>query len=414
MWRWRLFCKGLGPALAVLALGGCALTVPGAPVRVPGGPAPGADLSLLNPGNFPTQPVPPLGAAGSPAQGALIEARRMADYVTGPWDVDSTLVQPSFLRAGVLKDTAGVALIVPSAVASAAQAHQFINGFSSSRQAGERRALTNAVLRFADPPSAAAAAADMTTAAATGQPGPTLRVPIPGHPEALAVTYGYRGEATQPQTVTELCYTAHGSYVLTQQARAETADGAAALIAATLDRQGPQIDQFVATDPAHFADLPADPAGLLAHTMPAPTWPAPANSAPTNPKIGLYGPYGALHLQDDPPPVAAALTAAGVTTMSYNQSIIYVARDPAAAGELVDALAEVALSGTTSAQPIDGVNGLPASRCVRSGGTSEETAARYTCYAVVGGFTVQTRAADDTTARQEVAAQYKMLTGPGR
>ena len=127
---------------------GCSLAVPGAPVKPPGGPSPGTvDTNLLGSGNFPTAPAPPLGAAGSAPAGALIDARRMADNVVGPWEVDPSLVTPSPVRAIVLRDAGAVGLVEPAGVAAAAHAHNFINGFASDRQGQAPLRLMNAALR---------------------------------------------------------------------------------------------------------------------------------------------------------------------------------------------------------------------------------------------------------------------------
>jgi hypothetical protein len=399
-------------AVVLAAAVGCASAVPGTAVRAPGGPPPGAvEVNLLGTGNFPTKPAPPLGTAGSPARGALIDARRMAGSVVGPWQVDPGLVTPSPVRALVLANPAAVAVIEPAAVAAAAQAHNFINGFASDRQGPDQQRLMNAVLRFADSASAAADAADMAKAAATTQTGPTPpTVPIPGHPEALASTYSLSSLGGDQHPVTVVSYTPHGAYVLCQIAEADQVADAAALIGKTLDLQAPRIDQFAPTDPAKFADLPADPTGLLARTMPAPDWPPdPTDTRPPNPKIGIYQPDAALHFQDDPPSAAAAFFTAGVQVMSYNQTLVYQARDPAAAAQLAQDLPDLVLQIQPTAAPIDGVDFMPTSRCVQSQRPGGDGQTQYTCYAPVDAYAIEVHAADPTGARQEMAAQYKML-----
>ena len=48
----------------------------------------------LDAGAYPTKPRPPIGTAGNPAAGALVQAQQMADFVIGPWDVDESLITP--------------------------------------------------------------------------------------------------------------------------------------------------------------------------------------------------------------------------------------------------------------------------------------------------------------------------------
>jgi hypothetical protein len=397
--------------MAMLAAApGCAPGVPGTPVKAPGGPPPGAvDITLLATGNLPTTPAPALGNAGSPVEGALIEARRMANNVVGPWDVDPQLVTPTPLRAMVIKDAAGLALVEPDAVATAAAAHNIINGFASDRQSLDQQRLTNAVVRFADPASAATAAAAMAAAVlTTQQPNAAPASSIPRHPDARAVTAG--GDHQHVATV--FSYTPRGVYVLCQIAHTTDIDTAIALIAKTLDLQGPLIDQFAPTDPAKFADLPADPTGLLARTMSAPKLPEVNDShsaTPTNPKVGVYQPHGALHLQDDPPSVSAAFSAAGVQMMSYNFTAVYQATDLGAARRLTSDLANSLLQHQFSAQPFNGVDFMPTSTCVQYPLPDAATAFRYYCYAAADNFTIETHAADPVVAHWQLAAQYIML-----
>jgi hypothetical protein len=375
------------------------------------------DPKLLVSGNLSTDPARPLGNAGSALKGSEIDARRMANYVVGPWEVDSSLVTPSPLRAMVLKDPAAVALIEPSEVATAVQAHDFINGFSSDRvgagdspgdSQGQER-LMNAVLRFADPPSAAAAAADMAaTTARVRQPAQQVsKVAIPAHPDAIASTYSYSVDAGDQHTIMVFSYTDHGPYVLCQTAQATRVDTAAALIAKTLDLQQPLIDKFSATDPAKFADLPIDPTGLLAHTVRYPRYPEPDDPTPTNPKVGVYEPRAALHFQDNPPGAAAAFSTAGVQAVSYYQTAVYKTRAAAAVQLAID-LANLVLT-QPSTEAANGVDFMPASRCVQFDRPNGNSPSEYYCYAPADVFTIQAHDADPSGAHWQTAAQYKML-----
>lgn len=406
--------RPIASVLAVLtltALAGCSVAEPGVAVRVPGGPPPGAvDVDLLGTGNFPTQPAPPMGAAGTPAEGALVEARRLADDVVGPWEVDPALLEPSPLRAVVVKDAAGVGLLEPPPVATAVAAHNFINGFASDRENPTQTRLMNAVLHFADPRSAADAAADMAAREAANQQPGSLKMPIPGHSDALASASSDAVDGNASQA-TVYSYTAHGPYVLCQIATAPDVDVATSLISGTLDLQGTRIDQFSPTDPTKFASLPVDPSGLLAHTMSTPTWPETTQTAPANPKVGLYGAQAALHFQDDPLAAGAAFSAAGMQVMSYNHIIVYKTRDPAAAAQLAIDLSDAIVKSQPSAQQINNVDFMPTSRCVQSPSADGSAELRYYCFAPINGYTIEVHAADATGARQQTAAQYKMLLG---
>lgn len=369
----------------------------------------GVDTNLLGAGNFPVKPMPPLGVAGSAAQGALIDARRMADDVIGPWEVDPTLVIPGESRAMVLPDTAALGDLLPAAVAAAAKPHQMLYGFASDRQNPDQDRLLNAVVRFADPGDAMAAAADMATAATAQAPTVNHLVPIPGHPDAHATTFIYDLDAAGDPPATVYSFTAHGSYVLVQLAHSSTPDEAVRWVAAALDAQGPRIDQFVPTDPAQFPTLAVDPSGLLARTMSAPTYPDPPGARPLDPQIGNYLPRAALHFQDSPIDAGVAFTAAGVSEMTFNQTTIFRTRDADAARALVGNLTDIALHSEPAAQPINSVDFLTGSKCVQAQRDPAIGESVYFCFAALGDLTIAVHDADPTGARQETAAQYKML-----
>ncbi|MDH6243081.1 hypothetical protein [Mycobacterium sp. OTB74] len=400
-------------AASVLVLAGCAHNESGKAEKPAGGPSPGAvEVNLLGSGNFPVKPMGPLGTAGAPLTGALIDARRMADYVVGPWEVDPRMVLPSPSRAMVISDATSLGLVLPIPVANTVKSHNLIYGFSSDRQDPSQWRLMNAVLRFADSASASAAAADLSQAVLALSPTLDHAVPIPGHPDAQANTYSYNLNTSPDQPVTVYSFTPHGSYVLCQLVYAPQQDQAAAAVGATLDAQQPRIDQFVPTDPAQFASLPVDPSGLLSHTMSAPTYPDPPGIKPHDPKIGTYLPRAALHLQDDPAQMEPAFTAAGLQAMTFNQTTIYRVRDAAGASKLVSDLAAVTATTEVSAHPANAVDFMPGSQCVQSERNPSADDSMYYCFAALNNLVIAVQDPNPTGARQETAAQYKMLLAP--
>lgn len=57
-------------------------------------PAPaGVDAAALDPANYPTKPLPPMGNGGGRQHAAVLEANRLADAVVGPWEVDEAINQ---------------------------------------------------------------------------------------------------------------------------------------------------------------------------------------------------------------------------------------------------------------------------------------------------------------------------------
>ncbi|SON59757.1 hypothetical protein MSIMFI_01241 [Mycobacterium simulans] len=378
-------------------------------------PQPSAvNTSLLDSGNYPTTPLPALGDAGSEQAGRLVEGRRMAAYVVGPWQADNTLTAVGSNRASVIEDFAQLSRVVWTPIMGGAYNLPFVVGFTSERQTSRpdaQMSLRNAVLRFADPAAATAAAQGMSARAMNMPRVPSVTpivieperaVPVPGHPDAAGVLLTFQEGA---QTVRELSvFTAHGPYVLVQVARcAAGADCAAPLVARTLDLQLPMVDAFDATAAQQFATLPLDPTGLVARTLPLP-----ADQA-TSTTGAAYPPVGALHLEDNPVQTAPALSTAGVDYVSINLSTVYQAKDPAAAQMLSQSLGDAA-AATPAAQAAAPVPGMPQSRCTRIAGANG-LVPRYWCLATAGRYTIKTTGRQLDSAHQQMAAQYRILTG---
>ncbi len=86
------------------------------------------------------------------------------------------------------------------------------------------------------------------------------------------MTYRWTDPRGGGERTSVVAITAHGPYVLCQSAdSAESPDTAAQLIATTLELQQPLIDKYTPTPVDQLAQLPIDPDGLLAHTVP-PRW----------------------------------------------------------------------------------------------------------------------------------------------
>lgn len=338
----------------------------------------------------------------------------MAAYVVGPWQPDPALAAAgSDSPATVIEDFDQFGRVTWPPIAGGAHALPFVVGFMSERQtagADPQSSLRNAVLRFIDPSSAATAAHNMASVARNMPRDPRATpivtepeqaVPIPGHPDAAATLLTFQ-EGAQP--VRELSvFTAHGPYVLVQVARCPTTpDCAAALAAHTLDLQVPLIDTFTPTRPP-FTGLPVDPTGLLARTLALPADQSTATAGATYPIAG------ALHLEDNPVQAEPLLSAAGVDTVSVNLTTIYQAKDPAAAQTLTQSYSE-ALAKSPAAQAASPVPGLPASRCTKVAGAGGRVP-RYWCVAAAGRYTIRAVARQLDNAHQQVAAQYRILTG---
>lgn len=417
--RWRLMSAPLlltGFA-AVIALGsGCSSVVTGSAVKS-GGPAPAAaNAALLDPGNYPRRPRPPLGTVADDAAGRRVEAQRMADMVTGPWQIDDKLISPTNAEIApttAISDPGRLSVLVRGeTIAPIAASHHFVAGFVGGRttppppkgQAGgdSPKILDNGVLRFPSTQDAADAAAAMGAAdLGTVRPGNiwATRLPIPRYPNTLAdvaaLSGGFEAES----------FTAHGPYVFFQFAGSkESAAAAADMIAKTLDLQGPSADHFQATPVDQLATLPADPSGLLARTVPA-----------TDPNINqaaVYPPHGALLFRSDPVATQAMYNDAGIARVAADRTTVYEAVDSTGAQRAADGLARMDVPFLRY-HSAPGVNGLPSARCFDRGPDSTDLGAvRFLCIATADRYAFKATAAQEIEAHQIIAAQYLMLTTP--
>ena len=397
----------MGALIVIVALlTGCTTTLTGHETRAPD-PPPGPDgvtAALLDPGNYPTKPAPPLGSAGK--LGGVMEAQRMAEFTVLPSDVDATITQSALLEIGTSALPVGTAksmdLVISGGASDIAAAHYFIAGFSTARRSEiseHGKAITNMVMRFPDPESAADAAKQMA-ALPSPTPSPRTPVPIPRHPDALASTFDTR-DATNSHVVES--YTPHGSYVLYQYANAqENLDVAAQLVATTLELQAPRIDGFASTDADRLADLPRDPNGLFAATLRLP----PDDESFVN---GVYSARGALQFEPDPAQAAAMFDAVGVREVAISKAVVYEAKDHAGAQRIADAITADA-GNEKSLKPLPGIAGLPSAKCFDMGKSDKVGATQFDCIAVADRYAYRTFSHQDADVRQQTAAQYLMLT----
>lgn len=417
--------KRLATLLAfTVGVAGCSSTISGVAVKQSGSLDPdGAVVALLDTGAYSTAAGHPYATAGDDALlQATLEAQRMAENTVGPWEVDAELrARPDVVAAvqtGPMPNVQAMRDQMPVGVPDIAAAHRFITGFSTTRRtplgAKQERSLQNVVLRFPDPAAADAAAREM--AAKNRGPADAFSpagrpTPIWGNPDALASSFFVpRGEVVES-------FTPRGPFVLYQKAR--TAEQAildvspVVLVQSCLDKQKRLIDEFTPTDPAKMADLPMDPTGqLLARTL----W-APDGSAPFY--IGSWRPRAWLHFEDDPIASAALFDDTGVDAVTQRLTTVYQAANTEGAARIVDTFAKQI--GTSEAvQPIEGVPGLPTAKCfVRTRGALPPTAAftwrqyvwHYKCVARADRYAYTAFSDDPTDARQQIAAQYRILAG---
>lgn len=393
----------LAAAIAALTLA-CSTTLSGSAVKAPGqGSSDGVDLGLLDAGNFPTTPRPPLGTAGDPLRGGWAEGRRLASAVVGPWEVDPDLIDYAQIDSGVVKDTDAVNALLGAPMGEALNGHNLLAGFSSSRHTAKGRpykGLLNIVLELASPADATAAVSAMVAKAAAltmpfaDQPIATQPFSVPRYPGTAALTYQWTAQYPDPggPRFSVSALTAHGQYVLAQTATSgDKAEAAAQLISTTLDLQQPAIDAFKPTAPDQVAQLPLDPDGLMARTVA----PRSENESISD---GVYDAHGALHLApDDPVHLGALFKSAGVQQVAWVvETRVYQTPDAGAAARLV--------ADMTGPHQVGGISGMPNAKCFN------ETLG-YWCVAPADRYAYEMQNEQEHALHQMMAAQYRMLTG---
>lgn len=400
-WQWAWVVPA---AATLLTASGCTTVMSGAAARDPGFKPGTIDPALLDSGNFPTKPRPPMGAAGPGDRGALLDAQSLAEYVTGPWEADPALITPihfggSPAAVAMLPGNLGIVFEVNSDVYKAVRGHGVINGFAAGRQIKNQRTLTNVVLRYPDAAAAAAAVAEGATAnpSMPDLPAHTLTpAAIPGHPDAVGTSYTWDDPDLHATWTTVQSFTAHGPFVLFQRAEVVgPADAAAGLIGKTLDVQGPAIDKYTPVDPSRFPTLPRDPSGVLARALPT------AKDDASLVSDATYGPHGMLHFSSDPIASAKAHTDAGLEVSVQGAGWVERARDAAGARALLDD----AVRSMEQDGPVDkSVPNLPGSRCQEDTNRKETT-----CDMVVGQYYYEVWGHTVKDAYQRAAAQYLIL-----
>ncbi|WP_006242418.1 DUF7373 family lipoprotein [Mycolicibacterium tusciae] len=401
----RIALAALTIALLLAACGG---TVDGTAVQET---TPTVDPTALDPGSYPTTPRSPLGPAGTDEAGQLVEGRRMAGFVVGPWQVDPALTQIGASSAKVIQRRDEIVQVVWPAMLARLPSLPLVAGFVSERtstKTGDATLLRNALLQYPFPQTATDAAEALTAGALNvvdhgGGPAmtePVRPVPIPGHPEATgALMKRLEGTAS----VHELTViSARGPYMLIQVVQFATPERATELAGRILDLQGPLIDTFVPTEPAPLASLPRDPSGLLARTVPLKSGRGDSMSDAD------YDAKGAMQLEDNPIQAGAAMQSAGVDTVAVSETTVYQARDAAAAQQLALSLGDDIVE-RQSAQPAAEVPGLAGSRCVRTE-DARTRIARHWCVGTNDRYAFTAVARELDNAHQQIAAQYLMLS----
>ncbi|OBJ70183.1 hypothetical protein A5643_00905 [Mycobacterium sp. 1274756.6] len=378
----------------------------GSAARHPDTDTSAVNTALLDTGDYRTTPSKPLGLAGSVLAGQRVEAHRMAEVVLRPAEIDPMLTRmmaaEPFIDGGVALDrllpgTANVEII------DALNHHEFIAGFATGGSTvyfAKPNTLKSFVVRFADPADATAAADEMADHSEREPENRKLaRRPhqLPEYPETRAFLGGL------PKLPELVAYTVYGPYLLIQLVAAESRDEAVRLISATLGKQRPALDDFAATPQNQLAELPLDPSGLLARTLPPPA------SLATVDRIGSYGPRGMLHFSNEPVADQELFAEAGVTEQAQMLTTVYAARDPDGAARVAEGFVkQVSSDAESSLSPDAPPAGMPGAWCFKPQ-EGAPPSVEFRCLTTAGRYVVDAEAPTAPEVRRMLAAQYLML-----
>ncbi|MCV7192667.1 DUF7373 family lipoprotein [Mycolicibacterium brumae] len=388
------------------------------PVRDPNHDPLAVNAVLLDPGPFSTE-VRPLGNAGSFHAGRRLESIRLGEYVVSPAQVEPSLLKGSVGypdASGPLTEQAKrlIEYFHQSEVAEAVDLNDVVAGFGFKNEVKESYSYSGgaAVLRFNTPEAAQRNADALVAAAKTDTKGTDPRMAaIPGHPETSAVMVNREfGRGNTFLTAV----TVRGDLLLLQSVNgrdpeldslASSFGTGEALVGRILDRQIPLLEKYHPTPVADYANLPEDPTGLLAHTVPFNR----DTSAYETRKEGTYGPQSALAYQGDPLAIAEAFESSGTTSVLIRRTRIFLTRDSASATELAEALAAQAQGDNRTFD--GGIDGFPTARCYQAsdGKTPRDLTSNY-CQSVAGKYVIDVF--DDGDARrirQLLSAQFLLL-----
>ncbi len=399
---------------AALLLTGCARISTGAAERDPGYDPEAVNTALLNPGNYATTPQSPLGNADNPNRGRLIQGRLMAENMIFPFQIDPEMSNLAILYTRPISSPKSASLAMENkALEGPINDHNWVAGVSIAGSDKHKpvytRYLQNVVLLFNTPADATAATAAMTDASAS-QEDPynhtayaVSQQSIPRYADTSARSWSVTGSsADNPTSYHISAYTAHGPYVLVQNAvDVRGLDAAAELVAKTLDQQIPLIDAYKPTFSDGLSALPRDPTGLLARMR----FP---NDKDAVVQQGAYGPHGALMFQTDQAWAQKLFTETGVDFFAYMDDQLTRARDNAGAKKLMDTY--IGRLGVAGWKDVGGVPGLPAARCVQSSPGNPGDKAKTWCAVVHDNVMLEADSNQEADARQRLSADYLMLT----
>lgn len=379
----------------LLALTGCAVS--GTPVA--GEP----DVRGLETGTFATDRHTYTATAGN--KGAIVEGARMSAAVVPAVRIDPSLAHG---RGGVVVPDIERALdFVANVSKPVLENRKFITGYvalgaDAADPDGETRpgpgttALTTALFRF---PTAAAA-----TLAARELEDVDLAV-SPDNRKLASTKYPEAYLHWRPGVPTVGAFLAHEEFVISlfiQRPRADAAD-LTAWIDKNLAAELAQLSKFEPTPAEKIADLPVDPAGLLARAVVDDR----SEVKPAEYEFASYSPEHLVNKANDLTARQKLVDSTGVDAHAVvSGGTVTRVRDQSAAQSLMQGL----IGAAGHYDPINAPADVPTATCLKlnDNGNAEDDYI-YRCYVTYKRYLAMVSADDEPEVRQKIAAQYALL-----
>ncbi|MFE9787900.1 hypothetical protein ACFYO7_21230 [Nocardia salmonicida] len=385
-----------------LALCGALITLTGCAVSgtaVAGEP----DVRGLETGTFATDRHTYTDTAGN--RGAIVEGARMSAAVVPALRIDPSL---SHGRGGVvIPDIEGALDFIANVSKPVLENRKFVTGYvalgadradpdGKTRPGPDATALTTALLRF---PTASAA-----TLAARELEEVDLAV-SPDNRKLTSTEYPDAYLHWRPGVPTIGAFLAHKEFVISlfiQRPRADATD-LTAWIDKNLAAELAQLAEFDPTPAEKIADLPVDPAGLLARAVVD-------DRSAMHPGQYSFASYAPDHLINKAADLTARqnlITATGVEAHAVVEGgAVTLVRDQSAGQSLMQGLIDSAGHYDPITAPAD----VPTSTCLKlnDNGNKEDDYV-YRCYVAYKRYLAMVSADGEPEVRQKITAQYALL-----
>ena len=342
---------------------------------------------------YPTTPLEYNRTPSTKASANLLEGRRIASALVVP-----TLIDPAYTRGGnlstlPLRGPSAMSVLFVDPVPSVAQRAGMITGFSSARR-GATGALLVAAFEFGTAAQATAAVPALA-AASVDKENDKGKAVVPGY----AAAAGQYGKTTSDGPYLQ-SFLAQGRMVLYVYVSGKTQTTAqqATLAAKTFKAQTASFATFKPTAPTALMQLPVDPEGMMAHTIPH-----------TGDDLTVVDGYmtaaGQLHYDTDPVGTKKLFAITGTDAVGGGRATVYRTRNAAGAASIRESFVATSQQAN-SMQPYQLTATAPGTKCLQDALNS-----KYYCVGTRGRYAFELAADSEGDINAVVGAQYQLLAG---